>query len=480
MHIEVIDSFQAFTQAKGNWDAVYEADPEAQFFLSWTWMSKWLEWIEDQWFILAAKPNVKAPAYVAFFPLRLRTEMRKGGGFYNELNMAGRPAADYTGLICAPEFQDDAIPAFAEYIRRLNWTIIDLEYTCFSEGRARLFLDGFAVQEFEIKIPPHDYSDETKETNLCICPYIRLPSDWDTYLFENVGQSTRQKIRRFLRKVENSEEFRITHANADTIGRDLEILLRFWGLKWGPRKGERARRIQDRTRVMLTHCFENGSLFLPVLWKGDAPLGALAILVDAVKRSLLFRIGGRDETFNGLPPGFILHAYSIRYGIKNGFTVYDFLRGNEPYKYSFGANERCINHIVIKTKGGENLGKNLDSRSLPVALQLATELHQDGQLAEAKLGYQQILELESQCPSALYGLGQIMAKEGNYGSAEQLFKILVDVKPDSYMAWIRLGDALAARHRFLAATDAYCEAIRRRPASPAAYNELGHAWPGLG
>ncbi|HMN14977.1 MAG TPA: GNAT family N-acetyltransferase [Bellilinea sp.] len=477
MHVEIIDNFQDFTQVKVNWDAVYEADPEAQFFLSWTWMSKWLEWIEDQWFILAAKPKANAPAYVAFLPLRLRTEMRKGGGFYNEINMAGRPAADYTGLICAPEFQSDATPALAKYIQHLNWAILDFEYTRLSEEPMRLFLSSFTRQELEIKIIENSCNDAI---DLCICPYIRLPKDWDTYLSKNISPNTRQKIRRFLRKTENSGEFRITHANADTISRDLEILLRFWGLKWGSRKGKGSRRIQERTRVMLMHCFDHGSLFLPVLWKGDAPLGALAILVDTAKRSLLFRIGGRDETFNDLPPGFVLHAYSIRYAINNGFMVYDFLRGNEPYKFSFSSDERRIKHILMRTKDGKNLGNRLDSRSLPVALQLAKKLHRGGRLAEARLGYQQILELEPQCPSALYGLGNIMAKEGDYDSAEQLFKVLVAVEPDSYIAWIRLGDALAAQSRFPAATDAYCEAIRRRPESPAAYNELGHAWLGLG
>jgi CelD/BcsL family acetyltransferase involved in cellulose biosynthesis len=81
--------------------------------------------------------------------------------------------------------------------------------------------------------------------------------------------------------------------------------------------------------------------------KGEVPLGALALLIDAEKRSLLFYLGGRDATVKSPPPGVVLHAYSIRYAIHRGFTTYDFLRGNEPYKYSFGKEERRIRHVIV-------------------------------------------------------------------------------------------------------------------------------------
>jgi CelD/BcsL family acetyltransferase involved in cellulose biosynthesis len=74
-----------------------------------------------------------------------------------------------------------------------------------------------------------------------------------------------------------------------------------------------------------------------VLWREETPLGALASFVDPQKASLLFYIGGRDESVDNPPPGLVLHAHSIRHAIANGFRTYDFLRGNEGYKYSLGA-----------------------------------------------------------------------------------------------------------------------------------------------
>jgi hypothetical protein len=350
MQIDVIKDIQDFAKLREHWDAVYFADPEAQFFLSWTWLSGYLKGT-PKWFILAAKPDANASSPpVAFFPLRLRMAKTKEGGARKEVAMVGNRGADYTGFICIPEFQDEAIPALGSYIKRHNWDNLCLENILASDERTRLLLKCFPAENFhrkQIKL-----IDKRDNIDNYVCPYVNLPSEWEHYLNSNLSSNTRSKIRRFLRKVENSGEFRITHAAPETIEHDLDILLRFWGSKWKARKGEFLDRIQYFFRTMLMHCFESGSLFLPVLWKGEIPLAASAYLIDTKNRSLLFYVGGRDQAVTSPPPGFVLHAYSIRYAINSGFRTYDFLRGNEPYKYLFGAEERHIRYIIVSARMG--------------------------------------------------------------------------------------------------------------------------------
>jgi hypothetical protein len=312
MHIDAIDKFQNFLTLKRDWDSVYKADPEAQFFLSWTWMSRWLKIVDCQsyWVILGAKLHADTSAYVAFFPLRFRIRRSEcDGSIHNEIAMAGNRAADYTGFICAPDFQDDAITAFAEYLKRLRWTTLHLEFICASDERIRHLLTHFPQPPFATT----EIEDTNKldNINLCRCPFVKLPRDWEAYLDHDLSANTRQKIRRLLRKVDNSGEFRITHTTGETVERDLAILLDFWVSKWGSRKGNSADSMRKIYRTMLVHCFERGALFLPILWKGEMPLAALALLLDVEKRSVRFYVGGRDATVNTPPPGFMLHAYSI-------------------------------------------------------------------------------------------------------------------------------------------------------------------------
>lgn len=477
MHVDIIENTKALAELRANWDAVYDADPEAQFFLSWTWMSRWLAKLDKPWFVLAAKPDAESSAYVAFFPLWLQTKERKSGGFYNDLNMGGNHFADYTGFLCRPELQKQAIPAFAGRLKQLNWTHLHLEYFCASDQRAALFMQEFAKSDFDVtKLARFDES----KMDLSICPVARLPGDWDEYLNRNLSANTRQKIRRLLRQLESSGEFRITHAEQDTLERDIEILLRFWVERFGKRKGARLPAILKKNRLMLQHCFAAGSLFLPVLWHGERPVCALAILVDASKKSFLFLIGGRDETFDGPPPGLLLHAHSIRHAIANGFVTYDFLRGNEPYKYSFGVEEHRIATLVLTTKDGKNLGGRLDRRSLPFALERSMKHHRAGRPVKAERGYWQVLDLEPDNANALYHLGRIVAKRGEHPAAIKLFKTLVAVRPDVHKAWLKLGTSLQARGAFAEAAAAYCEFIERQPATAGTYCDLGQVLVELG
>ena len=78
VHIDIIETLPSLAKLEDNWNAVYDADDEAQIFLSWQWLSGWLSSIQGPWFILAAKAGEAADLpYVAFFPLRLQTTIEK-------------------------------------------------------------------------------------------------------------------------------------------------------------------------------------------------------------------------------------------------------------------------------------------------------------------------------------------------------------------------------------------------------------------
>ena len=145
MQIDVITEYDGLSRAERDWNSLYEKDPEAQFFLSWTFLSTYIRRYEGTWFILAARLGPKGSPYVALLPLRLRTRMsKKTGQFHNEINMAGNYAADYTGIICAPEFADRAIPALAKHLKKMHWAKLHLENLRMSERRLRFFLKNLA------------------------------------------------------------------------------------------------------------------------------------------------------------------------------------------------------------------------------------------------------------------------------------------------------------------------------------------------
>lgn len=469
MRIDVINTLPDFARLEENWNAVYDADPDAQLFISWRWLSGWLGQIASPWFVLAAKTTDKADApYVAFLPMRIQTKV-ENARFHNELNMASNFAADYTGVLCDPGTEHQVIPAFARYLKKMNWARLNLENIRISEPRARLLLAHFPKANFQTSELNRIGKVDNIDNNLC--PFAVLPPSWDSYL-DGLSTNTRQKIRRLLRLVDATNEYRITASTAETIERDINTLLHFWEIKWKPRKGDLAHTLVRSNRAMLTRSFQAGLLFLPTLWNEDRPLAALATLIDERKHSFLFYITGRDETFDGPPPGMILHAHSIRHAIANGFTEYDFLRGNETYKYSFGVKERRIRSVVVSTKNGLNIGGKLDERTIPGVLKEATELHQTGRLAEAEDGYRRVIDVESRNADAIHRLGQLLVAKGDHVAAKRLFKTLTAIRPDTYKAWFCLAQSCEALGQYADAASAYREVVRLRPDLPDAFGHL--------
>jgi Acetyltransferase (GNAT) domain/Tetratricopeptide repeat len=394
--------------------------------------------------------------------MRMRTSFDKKHGFYNELFLAGDGFSDYNGILARPEYEAEAVPAFAEYVKRkLNWARFTLENLTMSDRRRRLFLRAFDKIRFTQTAISYQYP--TDPTNHAICPSIRLPGSWDQYL-KSLSGNNRQKIRRFLKKIDSSKDCRITLSDIESYEKNLATLLEFWKIKWTPSKGERAGDIAQRNWVMLTRCAENGTLFLPVFWHGDKPVAGLATLIDPCKKALLFFVTGRDETYNEMPAGFLLHAYSIRHAIAHGFTTYDFLKGNEPYKYLFAPQvERRQRPVSVGTKTGRNLGGKLDPRGLPTMLDMALEFEKKEQIADAELGYRQILEIDPDHALGLYRFGRLMSENGNHGEAKKLLSRSVEVEPEGDNAWFWLGRSLQSLGESEAALAAYREVVKLQP-----------------
>ena len=205
-------------------------------------------------------------------------------------------------------------------------------------------------------------------------------------------------------------------------------------------------------------------MFLPVFWHGNRPVAALATLIDPCKKSLLFFITGRDETYREMPAGYLLHAYSIRHAIAHGFTTYDFLKGNEPYKYLFAPQvERRQRPVNVVTKTNRNLGGKLDPRGLDAMLDMTLEFEDQDDTADAELGYRQILEVQRNNALALFRFGRLMAKNGAHAKAKELLSRSVEVEPEGDNAWFHLGQSLQSLGEDEAALAAYREVVKLQP-----------------
>ena len=88
----------------------------------------------------------------------------------------------------------------------------------------------------------------------------------------------------------------------------------------------------------------DAEFFLSILWQGDTPLGAQAIIADG--GAMYCKMAARADRAD-VPIGMLLEAHSIEWAIGRGFGIYDFGHGNEPYKYKYGAVDKPVSYFSI-------------------------------------------------------------------------------------------------------------------------------------
>jgi CelD/BcsL family acetyltransferase involved in cellulose biosynthesis len=337
MIIDVIDDMAQFDRLQSNWNTVYAADNNAQVFLSWPWLRAYLTVTPYTWFVLALRSD-ESSSHVAFLPLARNVVRRASIPIERALHMGGNPLADFTGLLCMPECESVATTMFAEHVQdRLVWD--KFHASDVYDARFQASLQQFPADRFS-----------TTNTDKVPCPYIVLPSTWEEYCSSYLGATTRQLIRRRMRQVESLPQYRVSDAHVDNLDQHIETLLWLNHLRWGQDLATFRRTFTGFFRA----CFSTGCLWLRVIWDGETPVAALAAFVDVIKGTFSYYMGGFNPKYQKISPGKAMTGHCIRYAIENGFTTFDFLRGGEEYKRSFGSRERIGESVVISRRNFRN------------------------------------------------------------------------------------------------------------------------------
>lgn len=317
LDLSVVHDLEGFRALEEDWTTVHRSDPQATVFTSWAWILGRISALDERWLVLVARDEDGTP--LGFLPLRSLTEED------GVLAMAGSPLADTTGFLCVPGRQDSVLAAFARRFRELDgWR--RLEFRDVLDSRLDSLVSHFEGADFAIERRPPTP-----------CPFAELEDTWELYLRRQVGSSRRQTLRRQLRKIGRLEGLRFTSLS-DGAETQIAALLELWQKRWG----RRPERELAEFRSVFRACLDADTLWLDAMWRDgtgtdDEPMAALAAFLDRPRSRFCFYISGYDERFAEWSPGMVMVLHSLRTAIRDGFRVYDFLRGDEDYKYSLGA-----------------------------------------------------------------------------------------------------------------------------------------------
>ena len=345
LSVEIIDSITQIQSLQEPWQSIYRRDPESGFFLSYDWISALFEQYPSRMRVLAIRGT--DGGYLGFFPISTRVRWsRSVKKFQTVLEPGGRAAlSELTGILVDPVHEKPVLNALAGAIAALPWTRFTIRYEP-TGRRSRILLDALPADQFKGRFRSYLINDDTID-NLS-CPQVHLPDSHEAWLV-SLSSNTRQKIRRFSRRHLASGDWRVTQTSAETLQRDLDIVLDLWTQRWVGEKGKSGAR---RTTTIYRHMFETahamGMLHLPVLWAGDNPLVAHACIADRSRGHVHFVAAGRSVDHDQPNSGLLLHSESMGWAIDSGFSVYDFGHGDEAYKASLGGQNKKLHYLYVE------------------------------------------------------------------------------------------------------------------------------------
>jgi CelD/BcsL family acetyltransferase involved in cellulose biosynthesis len=170
--------------------------------------------------------------------------------------------------------------------------------------------------------------------------YVPLPGDFEAYLM-NIDKKQRHEIRRKIRRAEANERAVRWYIVEDESKLDAEID-DFLTLMANDHHKEdfltEVMRTQMRTSVHAA--FKADWLQLAFL-EVDGRKAAGYLNFDYGDRLWVYN-SGLDFDFGDLSPGWVLLGYLFQWANENGRSEFDFMRGDEGYKYKFGGVKRDV------------------------------------------------------------------------------------------------------------------------------------------
>jgi CelD/BcsL family acetyltransferase involved in cellulose biosynthesis len=261
--------------------------------------------------------------------------------------------ADYATILAAPADLPAVAAAIVDHLAAADpdaadpdhpapWDAIDLRRLRCGDPSAEALAAAFGEREMSdgwtLNLERED-----------VCPVVHLPDGigFEDYL-SSLDKKARHEIRRKLRRAEAVGDVALTRA-PDPLA-ELEVFIDLHQRKWGddglfpPTPGGAA------SRVFIRRWFEeagpDGPVQLLFLTVGDRRIAAGILVADGDR--LMFYNAGIEPDARELSPGVIFAAESVRFAIDQGMRRFDFLRGNEPYKYEWGAVDEPIQRLLVR------------------------------------------------------------------------------------------------------------------------------------
>lgn len=333
MKLETYTEADAFKQLRPEWNALLHRSAVDNIFSSWEYQSTWWDVFQPgRLLIITCRDDNDnligiAPWFIC------------GGGVIRGIGC--EDISDYLDVIADARYVETVLECFVSYLleRGEDYKRIELCNIPEESPTYRLLRDTFERCGFSASIEQQE-----------VCPVIVLPETWEDYLAQ-LDKKQRHEIRRKLRRASGDDETEVNWYIVDgsrSLEDEIETFLRLMAAS-DPQKAEflRDERNERFFRRLIPLMFEQGWLQL-VFLTVNGQAAASYFNFDYNKRILVYNSGLDPDAYGHLSAGIVLLALNIRHAIENGYEAFDFLRGDENYKYRMGGKDTGVFKLVAQ------------------------------------------------------------------------------------------------------------------------------------
>jgi CelD/BcsL family acetyltransferase involved in cellulose biosynthesis len=253
--------------------------------------------------------------------------------------IAGSNLGDRFHPVCEPDAEAEVAAAAGEALAEAPepWSVISLEHVQVDEPWVEALGDATGRRL------------STRRRIAAPLPLIDIAAheSWDAYLATR-SSNFRQQVRRFARRADREAELRIRRTDsAAGLEADMQTFFELHDMRFTERGGSSisAQRARSFHLDFAAAALEQGWLRLWHLELDGKP--AAAWYGWRLGERYSYYNSGFDPAFSSLSPGLVLISAVIESAFEEGASEFDFLLGEESYKYRFAERERTVSDVTL-------------------------------------------------------------------------------------------------------------------------------------
>jgi CelD/BcsL family acetyltransferase involved in cellulose biosynthesis len=338
MKIQVYRKPQVLDELVERWNVLVQESASHVPFLRHEYLTTWWktrgggEWESGDLYVVVASNATDELKGIAPLFLTKNLDGKNALMFLGSIEIS-----DYLDLIARPDDLAGFSNALLEHLtgpEAPDWEVLDL-YNILEDSPTLEILKNSAAQ----------YGLKYHQEQLQPAPYILLPEKWDDYLAA-LDKKQRHELRRKIRRAEAAPEGMHWYIVDDETQLDTEIdaLLHLMALD-NNKKNFLTDVMRTQMRQAVHVAFQAGWLQLAFMEIGGKKAAAY-LNFDYGNRIMLYN-SGFDFDLGYYSPGWVLIGYLIEWAIENQREAFDFMRGDEQYKYRLGGVDRFVQRVQI-------------------------------------------------------------------------------------------------------------------------------------